>query len=224
MSIHIMAQVWQTDLPPTERLVLLALADCANHEGECWPSIATLVRKTGASERTVQRALRVIEDRKMMQRVVKPGKGVRYFLDPRQSDTPADLTPPSECRPTPVNLTPHPRQDDTQTIIEPSRTVTVEAKASTSRALATTNEAQEPPLRLGEIVEAWNDLASRCGLRAVVKLTDERRRKATLQARRFTLDDWHAVFKAIEASTFLRRTNDRGWRVGFNFILSEANS
>jgi hypothetical protein len=40
-----------------EKLVLLALADCANDEGRCWPSASTLARKTGEGERTVRRAV-----------------------------------------------------------------------------------------------------------------------------------------------------------------------
>ncbi len=41
MSIKIMTAVWNLDLPDSEKLALLALADCANDEGLCWPSMAT---------------------------------------------------------------------------------------------------------------------------------------------------------------------------------------
>ena len=34
-------------LPPARRAVLLALSDMANAAGVCWPSIATLARRTG---------------------------------------------------------------------------------------------------------------------------------------------------------------------------------
>ena len=39
----------------TDLLVLLALADIANDDGECWPSIAHLARKCRIDERTTQR-------------------------------------------------------------------------------------------------------------------------------------------------------------------------
>lgn len=45
------------DLRGTERLVLLAIAAHANHDGEAWPSVATIADYVGCSERTVQRCL-----------------------------------------------------------------------------------------------------------------------------------------------------------------------
>jgi len=59
MSISVMTAVW-TDGPPdtSDRFVLLALADYANDDGECWPSIAGLMAKTCMSERGVQTVLR----------------------------------------------------------------------------------------------------------------------------------------------------------------------
>lgn len=41
-------------LGPTERLVMLSLADHANEHGQCYPSISRLCRRTGLGERAVQ--------------------------------------------------------------------------------------------------------------------------------------------------------------------------
>jgi hypothetical protein len=58
MSIKLMTQVWESDIgPATKRLVLLALADSANDEGVCWPSVATIARKAGASKRRTEEVL-----------------------------------------------------------------------------------------------------------------------------------------------------------------------
>jgi hypothetical protein len=57
MSLRIMTRVWDVQLPHADKLLLLALADNANDEGLCWPSVATLARKAGMDERTVQRAI-----------------------------------------------------------------------------------------------------------------------------------------------------------------------
>jgi DNA-binding transcriptional ArsR family regulator len=63
--VSIPATTWafqQTDLPPTRRFVLVALADMLKMgQADCWPSIATLADRTGLSERSVRYALRDLE-------------------------------------------------------------------------------------------------------------------------------------------------------------------
>ena len=46
-------KVWETHLSATSKIVLLALADYANEEKECWPSQKKLAEKCGLSYRTV---------------------------------------------------------------------------------------------------------------------------------------------------------------------------
>ena len=48
---------WGQKLPPTPKLILMALADSANDLDECWPGIAFIADKCSVSERTVQRVL-----------------------------------------------------------------------------------------------------------------------------------------------------------------------
>lgn len=59
MSVRVMAWVWEhSTSPAVPRLVLLAIADCANDAGEqAYPSTATLAQKTNLSERGVRGAL-----------------------------------------------------------------------------------------------------------------------------------------------------------------------
>lgn len=58
MSIRLMSEVWRTDLPTVEKMVLLVIADHANDDGmEAWPSQATIAKKASVSIRTVQRAV-----------------------------------------------------------------------------------------------------------------------------------------------------------------------
>lgn len=58
MSVRVMAQVWELDLPQPLKFLCLALADWADDEGgNIYPSVGTIARKVGASERTVQRQL-----------------------------------------------------------------------------------------------------------------------------------------------------------------------
>jgi DNA-binding transcriptional regulator YhcF (GntR family) len=58
MSIRLMSEVWRTNLPTVEKMVLLVIADHANDEGtEAWPSQATIAKKASVSIRTVQRSV-----------------------------------------------------------------------------------------------------------------------------------------------------------------------
>jgi hypothetical protein len=57
---------WAQELPPTPKLILMALADAANHANECWPGIPFVAEKCGVSPRTVQRVLRGFEATKLM--------------------------------------------------------------------------------------------------------------------------------------------------------------
>jgi hypothetical protein len=59
MSAKIMGQVWDLKLSPAERMVLLAMADHADHEGNnVRPSVRLIAWKTDYSERQVQRIIK----------------------------------------------------------------------------------------------------------------------------------------------------------------------
>ena len=83
-----MTAVWDIPLPDSEKIVLLALADCANDEGHCWPSMATLARKCSKSDRTVQAAIKSLVDSGHLTRREVPGKGCNYTVHPRSGFTP----------------------------------------------------------------------------------------------------------------------------------------
>lgn len=63
MSIKLMAKIWEYGPESQgERFVLLALADYANDEGECWPSLGGIARRTCLSERGIQKILKRLCD------------------------------------------------------------------------------------------------------------------------------------------------------------------
>jgi len=63
MSVKVMGMVWDLELDPNKKFVLLAYADHANHNGEnIWPAIETVAKKTGYHERSVQRITRELEE------------------------------------------------------------------------------------------------------------------------------------------------------------------
>ncbi len=80
-----MTEVWDSaSVKGSARLVLLALADHANDEGYCFPSLARLARKALLSERNVQLILRVLEKRGELVLELGRGRGHlnRYWVLP----------------------------------------------------------------------------------------------------------------------------------------------
>lgn len=222
MSVRVMTEVWALALPDSQKIVLLALADSANDEGHCWPSMLSLARKCSKGQRTVQGVIKSLVDAGHVTRREVAGRGCEYWVHPRKDCTPAETAPAQPSRP--ARTAPRSRCASPP---QPLRDTPAAAADKPSENHQEPSEGSppggEPSLTIDEIVDSWNGMAARCGLVAVVKLTDERRRKAKAQAKRFTLDEWADVFRRIEQSPFLRGTNDRGWRADFNFILSEGN-
>lgn len=56
-----MSWAWGRPLGPAAKLVLMALADIADDQGICWPSVGHLATKCTISERTAQRLLAGLE-------------------------------------------------------------------------------------------------------------------------------------------------------------------
>jgi len=93
---------WRQVLTPTLKLVLMALADAADDQGVCWPSVSTLAKKCSVSTRTVQRSLRVLIDSGLLTaepRLRHDGSSTsnRYLLPIAGGD---NLSPPPEARDT----------------------------------------------------------------------------------------------------------------------------
>jgi hypothetical protein len=78
-------------------------------------------------------------------------------------------------------------------------------------------------LKPEHVVEAWNVMAERCGLRVVRKLTPQRRRKIQTRIRNCTIDEFTEAIAAIERSSFLRGENERGWKADFDWALEPKN-
>jgi hypothetical protein len=82
MSIKLMTAVWdREDLSSTQKLVLLALADWANDEGLCWPSIERVAKKSSLKKRAVQLAIRSLEETHFIRREEVIGKGNKYWIN-----------------------------------------------------------------------------------------------------------------------------------------------
>ncbi|HEX8382435.1 MAG TPA: helix-turn-helix domain-containing protein [Sphingomonas sp.] len=122
MSIRLMTTVWDLDLPPGEKLVLLALADQANDEGrQCWPAVSTIMKRSGQGERTVRRALHDLEAKGHLTRHHRDGGSTQYHLHPGQIGTPAKSAPLPNATATPAKSAPKPSGTTTSEKDKPSR-------------------------------------------------------------------------------------------------------
>jgi len=133
MSIKIMTAVWGLRLPDSEKIVLLALADCANDEGVCWPSMSSLAAKCSKSDRTVQASVKSLEAAGHLTRDERPGRGVLYTIHPSaapETASPEAVSPPKRLRPrsgfTPEAVSPTPEAASDK----PSRTTISSSEAS----------------------------------------------------------------------------------------------
>jgi len=68
-------------ISPTQALVLLCLADCANDsDGWSWPAVATIARRSRLSERQCQYSLRELEALSLIESKAQEGRVTRYRM------------------------------------------------------------------------------------------------------------------------------------------------
>jgi hypothetical protein len=213
MSVRVMSQVWQLELPDSQKIVLLALADSANDEGHCWPSMKSLVGKCSKGERTIQGVIQQLcEDGHLTRREVI-GKGCNYTVHPRMNCAPQSSRPRSDSAPAENNAPPPQglRATPAAAADKPSMNHQEPSNMSASA---------DAPLTIEEVVGDWNELATELGLPIVRKITPERRKafKARLRTYR-DLADWRRAFIHIRNTPFLRGENRDGWTADFDFLL-----
>lgn len=120
MSYKILTPAWESNLPTTQKFILVSLADQANDDGVCWPSINHLCKRTGLSTRAVFDGLKKLEELGHITRKSRPGHSNVFVIHPKQNvvtcgDTPAPRAYPPLHQ---VHTTPAPRAPIT--VIEPS--------------------------------------------------------------------------------------------------------
>lgn len=110
MSVIQSARVWRMQLPPVPKFVLISLADQANDQGVCWPSVQTLSDRTCYSDRAVQKALRWLTDQGLLDVEIGACRANRYTLR-LERYKPTQLPADADCRgepDSPLNVA-HPR-------------------------------------------------------------------------------------------------------------------
>ena len=87
MGVRLMSQAFSTDLPTSQKMVLLVLCDFANDDGlSCHPSIAAVAKKASVSDRQCKRLIRELETLDLVKVVGnqyggKPGSTRHYQIN-----------------------------------------------------------------------------------------------------------------------------------------------
>lgn len=99
-----MTAVWKLDLPASDKLVLLALADAANDDGMTWMALQSkdgikqdLLKKTSLSRRAVQGAIKRLCEAGYLSRVDRPGKGVIWTVEGCSTCAPQIMRPAADA-------------------------------------------------------------------------------------------------------------------------------
>ena len=79
MSIEVMNWAWEQPVAKaTNKLVLLALADHANADGECWPSMKRIAQRSDISTRHVSRAINELIDLGLVEKAGRRRHGGQF--------------------------------------------------------------------------------------------------------------------------------------------------
>ena len=174
-----MAAVWPLQIPPTAKAVLVSLADNANDEGYCWPSLTTICERTCLGRTAVIDAIKWLERAALIAADRSNGRHTTYQLNVQApqnqsasrtgtADGPvrhADGTSPPDGRDQSATRTGPVRQADSNrqgTVNEPSRNQKKEARR---RATPLAGGSVDRPAEVGE--GHWRDwLAVRAAKKA----------------------------------------------------------
>lgn len=89
-----MAACWPLQMPPTQKAVLISLADNANDQGDCWPSLATIAMRTCFGKTAVIAAIRWLEEHGAVVADRSNGRHTRYKVTPESFNLSASRTGP----------------------------------------------------------------------------------------------------------------------------------
>lgn len=82
MSIKVMTMVWETELTPANKFVLLALADWADDEGQgIYPSLARVAWKCNYDRKTIKRNIDALMELGILNERLRPGNTNLYAID-----------------------------------------------------------------------------------------------------------------------------------------------
>ncbi len=108
MSTILMSTCWPLQgMSATQKAVLISLADNANDEGVCWPSVPRIALRTCLSDRAVQSAIKWLCEANLLAVKARNGRSTLYTLTP-EAYSPPNVVPPQADTPAPEPGSPPP--------------------------------------------------------------------------------------------------------------------
>lgn len=93
-----MASCWGLQMSPAQKSVLISLADNANDEGYCWPSLEKISERTCLSRRAVINAIAWLESVGLLRAIRDNGRHTRYVVTPDSFRPAATKKAPPDAR------------------------------------------------------------------------------------------------------------------------------
>ena len=225
MSTIIMSACWPLqDMSGPQKAVLISLADNANDEGYCWPSVARISERTCLAERTVQAAIKWLCVAGILSVRERMGRSTMYTLTPAAYAPPQKLHPAADAPSPPQLTTQTPAAAAPRTVIEPSSEPSPLIGGDKSLKVS------KPKCDPQAIVDLFNNTLP--GLPQVAMLTKDR--KAKINARwsesdvHQDLGFWAEFFALVGESEFLMgqgegRNGGKPFRATFDWLIAPSN-
>ncbi|WP_347911361.1 helix-turn-helix domain-containing protein [Pseudomonas grandcourensis] len=224
MSTIIMSLCWPLQgMSGPQKAVLISLADNANDEGVCWPSVARIAERTCLAERTVQTAIKWLGQVGLLSVRERMGRSTMYTLTPAAYAPPQELHPAADAPSPPQLTTETPAAAAPRTVIEPP-----------SEPSPLGDDEQPPKISKSKcptqaIVDLFNKTIPE--FPRVVMLTKDRITKITARWNENSvhqdLQFWAEYFALVRSSKFLMgevaSAGSNPFRCNFDWLIAPSN-
>jgi hypothetical protein len=234
MSIEALTWAWKQPVKCSrDRLVLLALADHANDDGECYPNQDQIAAKAMCSVDSVQRSTKRLIAAGLVAIKRRGGTGNGRWANLYKLAVAVIVKLPADNPEVQENL----REQATpqNAALQGGNTANdggLNRKAVRHQPSLIQPSLKETPVAPkgaptpGDALKAfaaYNQTALRCALQQAGRLTPDRQRKIIARLREYSLDGWMQALANLERSAFLRGKNDRNWRANLDFLLQASS-
>lgn len=206
-----------------QKAVLISLADNANDEGVCWPSVARIAERTCLAERTVQTAIKWLCQVGLLSIRERMGRSTMYTLTPAAYAPPQEPHPAAAAPPPPQLTTETPAAAAPRTVIEPSSELSSLGEDGAPRKIS------KPKCPVQAIVDLFNFTIPE--FPRVVMLTKDRIAKIGARWNESDvhqdLNFWAEYFALVRSSKFLMgevsAAGGSRFRCNFDWLIAPTN-